>query len=134
MITEDEKTNFALMVLGEMKEVNRIGVRKLSGYDEILLSIFNRYEKDVIETLAGSLPYEKIDYSLIDYVGSNFHKSFRQIDVIDAPMLDSIVWKCLSESNLFWNKLKDVCLVFEGKKSVDDLYGDYSVTLVKVKK
>lgn len=80
----------------------------------ILGTIFNAHRGEVEEHLKSCLAY--LDSEIIEgyggttheLVGYNFHKGFRQYDPIDAPLLNGIVWTCISKSNLFWETMNEV--------------------------
>ena len=77
----------ALFMLPEIEDVPTP-----TNSDETLLMIFNRV---------------RICNQLIDTIGDgscvlDFHKWFRQIDVIDEPGYDSIIYSLLRDAPLFW--------------------------------
>lgn len=76
--------------------------------DKITWSLFQGYEQEIKETLAGSLygidAFEGADP--VDLIGHQFHKSFRQTDPIDAPHLNHVIWTCLGDAPLFWRSLE----------------------------
>jgi hypothetical protein len=81
--------------------------------DRILWSMFQHYEKDVKETLEGSM-WQIDTYdgeNAIDLIGYDFHKTFRQVDVIPAKHIDGIVWSCMQEAPIFWKCLEKVCKI-----------------------
>jgi hypothetical protein len=85
--------------------------------DKIAWSLFQAYEQEIKETLVGSM-HGIEGYSFvnpIDYIGHQFHKSFRQTDPIDAPHLNGIIWVCLGDAPLFWK-----CLNHAGKILVSE--------------
>ena len=81
--------------------------------DKILWSMFQQYEKDVKETLEGSL------WNIDEFTGGNaneligyqFHKSFRQVDVIPAKHIDGIVWSCIQDAPVFWKCMDKACKI-----------------------
>ena len=83
--------------------------------DTIIWRMFQEYEKDVKETLKGSM-YGIDDYqgdNAIDLIGYRFHKSFRQVDVIDARHIDGIIWACIQDAPVFWNQLTKACKILQ---------------------
>lgn len=79
--------------------------------DDIVWRMFKQYEKDVKETLEGCLwgveKYQGDD--ALDLIGYTFHKRFRQVDVIDSPHIDGIIWTCLQDAPIFWECLAKAC-------------------------
>ena len=55
------------------------------GYEKCLWGIFHKY----IEDVRYSIEEGDVDY---------FHKGFRQVDIINAPLMDSLVYVMLGES------------------------------------
>ncbi len=90
--------------------------------DRVIWSMFKEYKNDVkaalecalhgIEDFTGPKPIELIGYQ--------FHKSFRQTDVIDSPHISGIVWICLQDAPIFWECMELAChaLVNETGRSV----------------
>lgn len=89
--------------------------------DHIIWSMFQHYKKDVRETLEGSM--WNIDQftgdNAIDLIGHQFHKSFRQTDVIPAQHIDGIVWTCMQDAPIFWKCLKKACDVLTDQKAAE---------------
>ena len=85
----------------------------------ILGTIFEAHRQQVAEHLEGCLAYMDSEiangYSgtTHEHVGYNFHKGFRQYDPIDAPLLNGIVWTCISNSNLFWETMNDISKIHD---------------------
>ena len=85
-----------------------------NSHDRILGQIFEAHQDEVADHLKGCLAYLDIEiaqgYSgtTHELVGYNFHKGFRQHGVIDAPLLDSIVWTCIANADLFWDTMNTV--------------------------
>jgi hypothetical protein len=81
--------------------------------DKIAWNLFQEFEKDIKDTLAGSM------YGIEDFDGDNaseligyqFHKSFRQTDPIDARYLNGIVWTCLQDAPMFWKCMDKACKI-----------------------
>jgi hypothetical protein len=46
-----------------------------------------------------------------DLIGHQFHKSFRQTDVIPAKHIDAIVWSCLQDAPVFWQCMEKACKI-----------------------
>lgn len=90
--------------------------------DRIIWAMFQQYHKDVMETLEGSL------YGIEEFTGDNanelvgyqFHKSFRQVDVIPAKHIDSIVWSCMQDAPMFWKCMERACKTLTNKDLADD--------------
>lgn len=80
----------------------------------VLGQIFGSHRKEIAEHLESCLEYldQEIENgyggSTHDLVGYTFHKGFRQIDPIDAPLLNGIVWTCIGSSDLFWDTMHKV--------------------------
>ena len=93
--------------------------------DRIVWRMFQEYEKDVKETLEGSMwnidEYE--GENAVDLIGYQFHKSFRQVDVIPAKHIDGIVWACLQEAPMFWKSLKKACRILTSEDAAE-IYKD----------
>jgi hypothetical protein len=85
----------------------------------ILGTIFKAHRKEVAEHLESCLEY--MDMEIVngyggtthEHVGYNFHKGFRQIDPIDAPLLNGIVWTCIGNSDLFWETMNDISTIHD---------------------
>lgn len=94
--------------------------------DKILWSMFQQYEKDVKETLEGSMwnIEEFTGENAIDLIGYQFHKSFRQTDVIPAKHIDGIVWSCIQEAPLFWKCMEKVCKILVSEDAAE-IYKEY---------
>jgi len=99
--------------------------RTASQCDMILANLFSQYEKDVKETLEGSM------YGIEEFEGDNannligyqFHKSFRQVDVIPAKHIDSIIWSCIQDAPVFWRAMERACKILV-KEDAAELYKD----------
>lgn len=93
--------------------------------DRILWAMFQQYEKDVKETLEGSMwgVDEYTGESAIDVIGCQFHKSFRQTDVIPAKHIDGIVWQCINDAPMFWRVMEKVCKILTSE-SAAEIYRD----------
>lgn len=106
--------------------------RKLSNYnraattcDNIIWRLFQEYENDVKETLEGSL------YGIDKFTGENaneligyqFHKSFRQVDVIPAKHIDSIIWSCIQDAPVFWQCMEKACKILVSEDAAE-IYKD----------
>ncbi len=89
--------------------------------DRILWSMFQQYEKEVSETLEGSMwNIDEFDgENAIEIIGYQFHKSFRQCDVIPARHIDGIVWTCMQEAPIFWKCLEKVCKILASKDAAE---------------
>ena len=95
--------------------------------DGIVWYLFQRYESDIKETLEGSMwgieEYENEDNSASALIGHQFHKSFRQTDVIDDPCIDSVIWSCLQDAPVFWSCLERACKILVSEDAAE-LYRD----------
>jgi hypothetical protein len=93
--------------------------------DRILWNIFQEYEKDVKETLEGSMwGIDEFDgESANELIGYQFHKSFRQVDVIPAKHIDGIVWSCMQDAAVFWKCMDRACKILVNE-SAAELYND----------
>jgi hypothetical protein len=89
--------------------------------DRILWSMFQHYEKQVKETLEGSMWNidEVTGQDAIDLIGYQFHKSFRQTDVIPDRHIDGIVWLCMQEAPIFWKCLSKACKILTSKDAAE---------------
>lgn len=90
--------------------------------DTIILDLFNAYEKEVKETLEGSM-YGIDDYyeegNAVDLIGYQFHKSFRQTDIIPVRHIDMIIWTCIREADVFWKVMKRVCKILTSEDGLE---------------
>lgn len=98
--------------------------RKMSNYnrsasqcDSILWYLFQKFEKDIKETLEGAMwnidEYEGKNAN--ELIGYQFHKSFRQTDVIDSPCIDSVIWSCMQDAPVFWQVMERACKILTNK-------------------
>lgn len=83
--------------------------------DNIIWRLFQEYEKDVKETLEGSMygieEYENVENNANHLIGYQFHKSFRQVDVIPAKHIDGIIWSCIQDAPVFWKCMDKACKI-----------------------
>ena len=82
-------------------------------------------EKDVKETLEGAM-WGIEDFqgeNAIDLIGYQFHKSFRQVDVIPAKHIDGIVWSCLQDAPVFWKCMEKACKILVSEEAAE-IYKD----------
>lgn len=81
--------------------------------DNIVWRMFQEYEKDVKETLEGSMwgIEEFTGENANELIGYQFHKSFRQVDVIPAKHIDGIVWSCIQDAPVFWKCMDKACKI-----------------------
>ncbi len=104
--------------------------RKMSNYnpaestcDRIIYSMFQEYAKDVKETLEGAMwnidEFEGDNAN--DLIGYQFHKSFRQVGVINAKHIDSILWSCIQDAPVFWMVMEKTCKILTS----EELAGHY---------
>jgi hypothetical protein len=89
--------------------------------DRIIYDMFCQYEKDVKETLEGAMwdidQYEGEDAS--HSIGYQFHKSFRQTDVIPAKHIDGILWSCMQDAEVFWKTMEKACKILQSKDAAE---------------
>lgn len=89
--------------------------------DRIVWSMFQTYEKEVKETLEGSM--WQIDIfqgeNAMELIGCEFHKCFRQTDVIPAKHIDHIVWSCLQEAPIFWKCMEKACKILTSEDAAE---------------
>lgn len=95
--------------------------------DNIIWSMFRQYEKDVKETLEGSMwgieEYENAENNASSLIGYQFHKSFRQTDVIPAKHIDGIIWACIQDAPIFWKCMDRACKILVSEDAAE-LYKD----------
>lgn len=93
--------------------------------DRIIWSMFQEYEKDVKETLEGSLwGIDEFNGENADeLIGYQFHKSFRQTDVIPAKHIDGIVWSCIQDAPVFWKCMERACKILTNEAAAE-IYAD----------
>ena len=93
--------------------------------DYILWSLFKSYEVVVKDNLESSLygidTYDGAEASA--WVGYQFHKSFRQIDVIPDKHIDMIIWMCMQDSPVFWKCMNKACKILTDETAAE-LYND----------
>ena len=89
--------------------------------DRIIWSMFQQYEKDVKETLEGSMwgIDEFTGDNAIDLIGYQFHKSFRQAGVIPEKHIDSIVWASIQEAPVFWKCMEKACKILTSEDAAE---------------
>lgn len=89
--------------------------------DRIVWSMFQTYEKEVKETLEGSM-WDIANFqgeNAVELIGCQFHKMFRQIDVIPAKHIDHIVWSCLQEAPIFWKCMEKACKILTSEDAAE---------------
>jgi len=59
----------------------------------------------------------------VDLIGYQFHKSFRQTDIIPAKHIDGIVWGCIQEAEVFWKTMNRACKILQSEDAAE-LYKD----------
>lgn len=93
--------------------------------DKIIWAMFQEYEKDVKETLEGAMwgidEFESDNAN--ELIGYQFHKSFRQVDVIPAKHIDGILWSCMQDAPIFWKCLERACKILTSKDAAE-IYAD----------
>lgn len=106
-------------------ETRMVGKYNAELSDRIIWSLFQQYEKEVKETLEGSM--WNIDEfegdKAIDLIGYQFHKSFRQTDVIPAKHIDGIIWSCIQNAPIFWKCLEKSCKILTSEDAAE-IYKD----------
>lgn len=121
-LTEDEFVNvFWQMMDRRLSNFNRAA----SQCDMILWRLFQQYENDVKETLKGAM-WNIDEYdgeNANDLIGYQFHKSFRQVDVIDDPCIDSVIWSCIQDAPVFWKCMERSCKILVSEEAAE-LYAD----------
>lgn len=94
-----------------------------NGCDRILCITFDKYRKDVKEHLINCFPTDtnkfNAENSVAHYIGPQFHKGFRAWGVIDVPMIDSVVWLAIGDSNVFWDCFNRVCEYVDKGVNID---------------
>lgn len=93
--------------------------------DRIIWSMFQQYEKEVKETLEGAM-WGIEDFqseNANELIGYQFHKSFRQVDVIPAKHIDGIVWSCLQDAPVFWKCMEKACKILVSEEAAE-IYKD----------
>lgn len=93
--------------------------------DRIIYSMFTEYEKDVKESLEGAMwDIEEFDGEDASHlIGYQFHKSFRQIGVIEAKHIDSILWTCMQDAPIFWKTMEKSCKILTSEDAAE-IYKD----------
>ena len=89
--------------------------------DRIIWSMFQTYEKEVKETLEGSM-WDIANFqgeNAMELIGYQFHKMFRQIDVIPAKHIDGIVWSCLQDAPIFWKCMEKACKILTSEDAAE---------------
>lgn len=101
--------------------------KSASQCDMIIANLFREYEKDVKETLEGAMHgiEEFQGENANELIGYQFHKSFRQVDVIPAKHIDSIIWSCMQDAPLFWRVMEKACRILV-KEDAQEVY-EYEV-------
>jgi hypothetical protein len=81
--------------------------------DRILWNLFQDYETVIKETLEGAM--WNIDEfegeNAADLIGYQFHKTFRQTDVIDDKHIDGVIWSCMQDAPVFWRVMNRACKI-----------------------
>ena len=98
---------------------------KPSQCDRILWNLFQEFEKDIKETLEGAMwdIDEFTGDNAADSIGYQFHKTFRQTDVIDHRYIDAIIWQCLQDAPAFWQVMNRTCKILTSKEAAE-IYKD----------
>jgi hypothetical protein len=94
---------------------------KASQCDRILWNLFQEFEKDIKETLEGSMWNidEFTGDNAADLIGYQFHKTFRQTDVIDHRYIDAIIWQCLQDAPVFWLVMNRACKILASEDAAE---------------
>lgn len=107
------------------RRMESIQTKTASQCDKILWSLFQRYEKDIKETLEGAMwdieHYDGNEASA--WIGYGFHKSFRQVDVIQDKNIDVVIWMCLQDAPMFWKCMNNACKILANENAAE-LYND----------
>jgi hypothetical protein len=87
--------------------------------------MFQSYETDIKETLEGSMwgIEEFTGEKASELIGYQFHKSFRQTDVIPAKHIDMILWTCIQDAPIFWKCMDRACKVLVSSDAAE-IYKD----------
>jgi hypothetical protein len=120
-LTNDQFADLLFEVYGRKIESNPIA----DASDRVIWSMFQQYEKDVKDTLEGSM-WDVDEFNgddVQDLIGYRFHKSFRQTDVIPAKHIDGIVWTCMQEAPLFWSSMEKACKILTSEDAAQ-IYKD----------
>lgn len=107
------------------RKMNSIHTKTASQCDRILWSLFEVYEKDVKATLKDAM-WGIEDFNSerpSELIGYQFHKSFRQVDVIPTKHIDQIIWMCLQDAPVFWKCMDKACMILANEKAAE-LYDD----------
>lgn len=96
--------------------------------DKIIWSMFQEYETEVKETLEGAMwNIDEFDgENASDLIGYQFHKSFRQVDVIPSKHIDSIVWSCMQDAPVFWKCMERACKILTSKDLAEDYKEEFA--------
>lgn len=93
--------------------------------DKILWNLFTEFEEDIKDTLLGSLwgidTYDGEEASA--WIGYQFHKTFRQADVIEHRYIDAIIWQLLQDAPKFWESMNKACNILTCVNA-QELYDD----------
>lgn len=107
------------------RKMESIHTKTASQCDKILWSLFKSYEKDIKENLEGAF-YGIEDYEgdeASSWIGFQFHKSFRQVDVIQDKHIDVVIWMCLQDAPMFWKCMNKACKILVNENAAE-LYED----------
>jgi hypothetical protein len=118
-------TEFSKLFFEQFKQKMQNYNRAESTSDRIIWHMFSEYEKEIKETLEGSMwgVDEYTGESAIDVIGHSFHKSFRQTDVIPAKHIDGIVWSCMQDAPIFWKCMEKACKILTSEDAAE-IYKD----------
>lgn len=108
--------------LHEQKMSRNYGARVT---DRIIYNMFCEYEQDVKETLEGAM-WNIDDYEgekASELIGYQFHKSFRQTDVINAKHINGILWSCMQDAEVFWKTMEKACKILQSEDAAE-IYKD----------
>jgi hypothetical protein len=102
--------------------------RRMSNYnpnasqcDRIAWNLFQEFEEDIKETLEGSMwgIDEFTGDNAADLIGYQFHKTFRQTDVINHRYIDAIIWSCLQDAPVFWRQMDRACKILASEDAAE---------------
>lgn len=86
--------------------------------DKIIWAMFQEFEKDVKETLEGSMHGldEFNGGNANELIGYQFHKAFRQCDPINARYINGIIWTCMQDAPVFWKCMDKACNILTSEE------------------
>lgn len=94
-------------------EKNKVYINSSTPGDKIIWIMFSEFEEEIKKTLECSMyDIDKFEGNCpSELIGCQFHKSFRQIDVIPSRYIDSIIYISMQDSPVFWDTMYDCCKI-----------------------